>query len=57
MSMTQTALPKSPALCGGAAATAARADMTTDEREIQARSVLDSLHKHIALLDANGCIV
>ena len=57
MSMTQAALPKSPALCGGAAATAARADMTTDEREIQARSVLDSLHKHIALLDANGCIV
>jgi signal transduction histidine kinase len=34
-----------------------RPEMTINEREVQARSVLDSLHKHIALLDAQGTIM
>lgn len=55
--MTQQSSPAAPAPDGGAPALAAGPAMTLDEHEIHARSVLDSLHKHIALLDKRGTIV
>ncbi len=55
--MTQHSSAAAPAPHSAARAVAAGPAMTPDEREVQARAVLDSLHKHIALLDARGTIV
>jgi signal transduction histidine kinase len=55
--MTESASSTDFASHRSAHARASEAAMTTDEREIEARSVLDSLRKHIALLDARGTIV
>jgi signal transduction histidine kinase len=55
--MTHGTSPPANATARDIGARAARQRMTAEEREIEARAVLDSLRKHIALLDGQGNIV
>jgi signal transduction histidine kinase len=55
--MTHSIAPTDSARSRESRAQVARPEMTADERESEARLVLDSLHKHIALLDPAGNIV